>query len=304
MMIEEIKDKINIYIVDAFTKESFKGNPAAICIDFLNEKNSNEKDILFQKIANEMSVSETAFITKNINENNIDNKNTENYFLQWFTPITEIDLCGHATLAMSHILFEKNKNIKKIIFGTKKSGNLEVIKDDNNLLQLNFPLGEPHIINLKDNNLQNIKQDLNINNILDIYLCKKTKKLLLRVETIYDLLNIDKNKIFNLSIEGYQEIIKGIIVTTNDNKTLKEYNNYDFISRYFAPWVGVLEDPVTGSAHTVLSKFWSDKLNKDKFIAFQRSDRGGVLYIENKGNRVLISGNAITVLKGELNINR
>lgn len=161
-MIEEIKDKISIYIVNAFTKESFRGNPAGVCIDFLNERNSNEKDILFQKIANEMSVSESAFITKDINENNIVNKNTEKYFLQWFTPIVEIDLCGHATLAMSHILFEKNKNIKKIIFSTKKSGNLEVIKDENDLLQLNFPLGEPHIINIKDNTLQNIKQDLNI----------------------------------------------------------------------------------------------------------------------------------------------
>lgn len=230
-----------------------------------------------------MSLSETAFITKSLK-----NVKKNRYFLQWFTPTSEIDLCGHATLAMGHILFEK-EDIDEIIFETKYVGELIIKKDiENKLLQLNFPI-----------------DDLNIKNkILDVYSCKITKNLLIRIENMDDLLNLDKNKIFNLNLEGYEKNIIGIIFTTNDNKTFKEYNNYDFVSRYFAPWVGVLEDPVTGSNHTALSKYWSNILNKNNFIAYQVSNRGGILHIKNKDNRVFISGNAITTLKGELNIKK
>lgn len=294
------KEKVDIYIVDAFTNELFKGNPAAVCLDFLNETSNKEKDKLFQKIANEMSLSETAFITKSLK-----NVKKNRYFLQWFTPTPEIDLCGHATLAMGHILFEK-EDIDEIIFETKYVGELIIKKDiENKLLQLNFPIDELNIIYFKEDTLKNLKIHLNIKNkILDVYSCKITKNLLIRIENMDDLLNLDKNKIFNLNLEGYEKNIIGIIFTTNDNKTFKEYNNYDFVSRYFAPWVGVLEDPVTGSIHTALSKYWSNILNKNNFIAYQVSNRGGILHIKNKDNRVFISGNAITTLKGELNIKK
>ncbi len=293
------KEKVNIYIVDAYTNEIFKGNPAAVCLDFLEEVNNKEKDELFQKIANEMSLSETTFITKSLKKND---KNR--FFLQWFTPKSEIDLCGHATLAMSHILFENN-DFHEIIFETKYVGELIVKKNkENNLLQLNFPIDKLEIVDFKEDTLKNIKIDLNIKKeILDIYLCKITKNLLMRLENINDLLNLDKNKIFNLYLEGYENKINGIIVTSNNNKILKEYNNYDFVSRYFAPWLGVLEDPVTGSAHTALSKYWSNILNKNIFVAYQLSERGGILYLENSNDRVYIGGNAKTVLKGELKIN-
>lgn len=145
---KKMKEKLNIYIVDAFTNEPFKGNPAAVCLDFLNESRNKEKDKLFQKIANEMSLSETAFITKSSKNNN---KNR--YFLQWFTPASEIDLCGHATLAIGHILFEK-ENIDEIIFETKYVGELIIRKIENQLLQLNFPIEELKIIDFKEDTLK------------------------------------------------------------------------------------------------------------------------------------------------------
>ncbi|CAF5104439.1 unnamed protein product [Rotaria sp. Silwood1] len=290
---------VTIYTVDSFTRELFKGNPAGVCTSFQDVSSSTNLDILFQKIATEMNISETAFITK-ANES----LSNSRYFLQWFTPTNEVDLCGHATLATAHILFEKylqNSSIDELIFETKKVGELKVKKCDNQgRLQLDFPMGNPQPIELNREIINEIKSKLNITqDIHAIELCKRTKKLLIHLSSIDDNIKPQQNLIdidFPSSIRSF---IRGIILTS-DSKT------YDFISRYFAPWNGILEDPVTGSAHTALTVYWSRLLNKTILNGYQKSARGGHIECEldEKNQRVFLRGYAVTVMQGQLQIQK
>jgi PhzF family phenazine biosynthesis protein len=287
---------INIYTVDAFTRELFKGNPAGICTSFRDEPSSTNLDIFFQQIATEMNISETAFITKANNS-----PSNTRYFLQWFTPTNEVDLCGHATLATAHILFEQNSSIEELIFETKKAGELKVKKCDNQgCLQLDFPIGNPQPIDLDHEILNQIKSKLNITQeILSVQLCKRTKKLLLHLSSIDDNIKPQESLTeinFDQSIHPF---IRGIILTSASTTT-------DFVSRYFAPWNGILEDPVTGSAHTVLAVYWSKLLNKSILHGYQKSPRGGYVECEldEQNQRVLLRGYAITVMQGHFQIQR
>jgi PhzF family phenazine biosynthesis protein len=289
---------IAIYTVDAFTRELFKGNPAGVCTSFRNVSTSTKFDQFFQQIATEMNISETAFITK-ANDSPSDSR----YFLQWFTPTSEVNLCGHATLATAHILFEQflqNSPIDELVFETKNVGELKVKKCDNQgRLQLDFPMGDPQPIEFDHQILNEIKSKLNITqDILNIQLCKRTKKLLLELSTIDDTIKPQQTLVeinFDPSIHPF---IRGIILTTKSTSTI------DFISRYFAPWVGILEDPVTGSAHTVLAVYWSRILKKSILHGYQKSARGGDVEceIDNKNQRVLLRGYAITVMQGQFQI--
>jgi PhzF family phenazine biosynthesis protein len=291
---------IAIYTVDAFTRELFKGNPAGVCTSFRDVPSSTTLDQFFQQIATEMNISETAFITKANNS-----PSNSRYFLQWFTPTNEVDLCGHGTLATAHILFEQflpNSPIDELVFETKEVGELRVKKcDSQGRLQLDFPMGNPQPIELDHQILNEIKSKLNITqDILDIQLCKRTKKLLLALSAIDDTIKPQQNLVeinFDPSIHPF---IHGIILTSKSTSTT------DFISRYFAPWVGILEDPVTGSAHTVLAVYWSRILKKSILHGYQKSARGGDVECEldDKNQRVLLRGYAITVMQGQLRIQR
>lgn len=258
-----------IYQVDAFTSEKFKGNPAAICI--LTEFPDAQ---VMLNMAKEMNLSETAFVVRDKDEFN----------LKWFTPTFEIDLCGHGTLATAHILWSEGfwHKEKPIIFNTK-SGKL-IIKFNNGLIEMNFPSREY-------SEIESIPASLmeGLGGIKPIFKGISEGNYLIELAREEDVRNIQINVSKLLECDMH-----GVIVTA------KGEDKYDFVSRFFAPEVGVPEDPVTGSAHCTLATFWNNKLNISKFNAYQCSERGGEIEVELFGNRVLLKGKAITIFKGQL----
>jgi len=256
-----------IYYVDAFTDKLFSGNPAAVIFSQIKDEQ------LMQKIAAENNLSETAFIRE---ENGI-------FYIRWFAPLCEIDLCGHATLASAFIFFKYIKPESSVFeVHSQKNGILKVTKK-NNLLVLDFPKDSLS----KYNEFSSIEEIININ---PIELYKGRDDVLAIVESEDSVKNLDINFELLNKINA-----RGLIVSARGTKS-------DFVSRFFAPSAGVNEDPVTGSAHTTLIPYWSNKLGKTSMHAEQLSERGGVLYCEDKNDRVLIGGNAIEYLKGEINI--
>jgi PhzF family phenazine biosynthesis protein len=257
---------IPIYQADAFTDQLFGGNPAAICP--LTEWLPDE---LMQQIAKENNLAETAFFVKTDN----------GYTLRWFTPEYEIDLCGHATLASAHILFtELGYGGDTIHFETVKAGTLVVKKDDDKYT-MDFPSRPPIPIEIP-NGLQEAlggKQPLAILRSRDYFVVYETE------DDVHDI-NPDFSALAKMDTVG-------VIVTAPGKKV-------DFVSRFFAPGAGIPEDPVTGSAHCNLIPYWAKKLGKNKLHAYQISARKGELWCELKGDRVLMSGKAVTYLKGEI----
>lgn len=258
--------RIPIYQIDAFTNEQFKGNPAAVCP--LEEW---IKDDLMQKIARENNLSETAFFTKK----------GDRYELRWFTPETEIDLCGHATLATAYVIFRYlEKDLSEINFNTN-SGILKVLKNDN-LLTMIFPAREGDKCEIPRELVEGLGKEP-----IELYKSRDYMAVFGKEEDITNL-KPDMEKLKKLNSFG-------IIVTAKGNEV-------DFVSRYFAPDSGVNEDPVTGSAHCTLIPYWKTILNKEEFIAYQLSNRGGRLYCRDLGEKVAISGEAISYLEGYINV--
>jgi len=287
-----------ICTVDAFTQKPFAGNPAGVCVF----EHGLPEDTIMQQVALEMNVSETAFSTPK-------STNSNEFNLRWFTPQTEVNLCGHATLATAHILFTEFPLYSKhetLIFHTL-SGTLIVSKVPNSdRLQMNFPQGCPTKVTLGDTIFDSLTELLPINSkdeIVDIFYCATTKKLLVEVATYKAIQNLAPKYEQLVKINFGETLnVRGIIVTTRGGND-PEIAQYDFCSRYFAPWVGINEDPVTGSAHTVLGVYWAKKLNKNPLFAFQASARGGEMgtnLIDN--NRILLEGNAVTVLRGKITL--
>ncbi len=271
--------QLEVYQVDAFTDKSFGGNPAAVCL--LKERISNET---MKNIAAEMNLSETAFVRPLRDE---PFQESAEFNLRWFTPEVEVPLCGHATLATSWVLFEEVSNINDTVTYSTKSGDLSAEKKEG--VVLDFPTNMP----AQQEPSQEILDGLGIVNYEDSSYSKDTNKLLIALSS--------EDKVKNLSpdfskLRSIVTDIRGIIVTA------KGEDEYDFISRYFAPWVGIDEDPVTGSAHTVLGPYWSTLLNKKELVAYQASDRGGKLTVRLKGDRTELEGKAVTVLEGKLKI--
>jgi PhzF family phenazine biosynthesis protein len=255
---------LKLYQVDAFTNEVFGGNPAAVC--------PLEKwldDETMQKIANENNLSETAFFVKE----------DTGFRIRWFTPTSEIDLCGHATLASAYVLFIKlNYPTNKIIF-TSKSGSLTVEKEDE-IISLNFPARNP----------QPIKAEKILLNSLPI----KPTEVLFDKTTICVFENEQQIRSMQPQVQEFLNLpTHGVIITAPGD-------NVDFVSRFFAPDVGINEDPVTGYAHTLLIPYWTKRLKKPKLHALQVSQRGGELFCEDLEARVKISGKAILYLEGEI----
>jgi PhzF family phenazine biosynthesis protein len=256
---------LTIYQVDAFTKRVFGGNPAAICP--LEEWLDAD---LMQKIAVENNLSETAFFVKN----------GDVYEIRWFTPTYEIDLCGHATLASSFVIFDILKlETDKIKFVSHKSGDLFVDKKGD-LLVLDFPSRPVSPCEVPNGLIEAIgKQPIEVLKARDYFLVYENEQEVSAIQPNFSkLLEIDAH---------------GFIVTAKGETS-------DFVSRFFAPEVGVFEDPVTGSSHCNLIPYWAEKLGKNELFGRQISQRGGELFCELNGDRVKIGGNAVLYLKGEI----
>ena len=259
---------ISIMQADAFTDKLFAGNPAAVCI---LDKPAEEG--WMQKVAAEMNLSETAFLYRQ----------GEEFALRWFTPVTEVDLCGHATLAAAHALWECGHvpPDEEISFITK-SGVLKAKKKEN-LLELDFPAELVSPVPAPPELLGALE-------IRPKYTGKTgTGDYLLEVES-EEVLRDLKPDFAKLAVLP----ARGICVTSRAST-----NGFDFVSRFFAPRLGINEDPVTGSAHSFLGPYWGVRLEKDDVLAYQASARGGVLRVRLSGNRVYIGGEAVTVFKGE-----
>lgn len=272
---------IKIFQVDAFTNESFRGNPAAVCI--LEEELSDE---LYLKIAMEMNLSETAFVVKTPDENR--------FKLRWFTPECEVSLCGHATLSAAHCLFKQYGLQGEILFDTK-SGRLKAEAHYGNIM-LDFPARIP----LKtEREICDIQRALNCSECFSLFRSDNSGFLLLLFETERAVVELkpDFSKLKELEFE-YE--VHGLIVTARSDGQEKDY---DFCSRVFVPWLGINEDPVTGSAHTLLGPFWAERLGKSTVRGYQASNRGGYINVEHiEENRVMLTGEAVLILEGILNV--
>lgn len=256
--------------VDAFTDKPFAGNPAGVCV---LERPASED--WMRQIAAEMNLSETAFL----------HPEDGRYRLRWFTPAAEVDLCGHATLASAHVLWhDKIVPEEQVIRFMTRSGLLEARKQGE-WLELNFP-AKPSVPTTDPGGLAEAL------GVSPLYIGKSAFDYLLEIESDSQLrtLTPDLNAIGKLPV-------RGVIVTARSQAT-----EFDFVSRFFAPAVGVPEDPVTGSAHCVLGPYWMSKLGKNSFTAYQASKRGGVMRVRVEGDRVRLSGQAVIVMRCELTV--
>ncbi|MBC3542340.1 PhzF family phenazine biosynthesis protein [Rufibacter sediminis] len=270
--------KIKTYIIDAFTREAFKGNPAGVC---LLEQPLTEAQM--QAIAAEMNLSETAFLVQDPNQ-------AFAFGIRYFTPTVEIAFCGHATLASAKLVLEKLE-LEQVTFTTKQHLVLHAIKEADHLL-MRFPLYDyqPH------ESLPGLFDALSLPPSYPLYLSEPLQMLLLEVPDKQTLLQLrpDFDRLVRLL-----DTVNGLAVTTRS-----EDPEYDFYSRCFWPWVGINEDPVTGSAHSALASYWSHKLQKTELRAFQLSARGGYLHLTIKEDHTLeVRSQAQIVLEGELHLN-
>ena len=264
--------ELEINIVDAFTDSVFRGNPAAVIIteNWLSED-------LMQSIATENNLSETAFLV--LTEALI-------YEIRWFSPITEIDFCGHATLASAFVLFNKTPVSNMIHFSAKAVGQFSVIKTDSDSIQMNFPNTKPEMVeDIPDNLISGLS-------ILPLEVYRNSQAYFVVYSSVADVLSVLRDNETLVKLNPLD-----VVVTCKS-----ESDEYDFVSRYFWPANGGDEDPVTGSIHTGLAPFWAERLGKNQLIAYQASKRGGVLNCEVLDSRVLISGNAVQYLKGRITV--
>jgi PhzF family phenazine biosynthesis protein len=258
---------ISLFHVDAFADRPFAGNPAAVCL-----LPSWKEDAWLQSVALEMNLSETAFLVKQ----------PDHFDLRWFTPKVEVDLCGHATLASAHILWQQGKATGDEICFSTKSGILKANRREDEI-ELDFPLKPEEPAQAPPGLLEALGVSAN-------YVGKNRFDYLVEVESESTLRGITPDFARLAKVP-----VRGILVTTKSADP-----RFDFVSRFFAPTAGVDEDPVTGSAHCCLGDFWRKRLGKTEFVAFQASARGGVVKVRVSKDRALLGGNAVTVAKGEL----
>ena len=262
------------YFVDSFTTEIFKGNPAAVCLP-----DSNLDNDTMQKIATEIGFSETAFI-KQITENT--------YSIRFFTPKIEIALCGHATLASSKIIFDAT-SFDKITFINRDSVEF-VAEKSGSKIKMQFPVYDTEDVEVPPQMLE----ALGIKEIINKRYSAQNKIILIEIKSAKDLANLQPD--FTALVNSYSGI-NGVLVTA-----VSDSGEFDFHYRYFWPWAGTNEDPVTGGTQTFLTKYWATKLNKTKLTAFQSSLRTGTMSTELLQDKVFISGEAVTVLEGQFMI--
>ena len=258
--------KQKIYQIDAFASKTFEGNPAMVCP--LDHWLSDET---MQQIAEENNLSETAFFVK---EDAV-------YHLRWFTPTSEVDLCGHATLASAYVLFECMDYDEKVIRFTTKSGELTVYKEKNHYL-MDFPVQSIVSCDIS----KEIENAFGVKPIATF----SSMDYIVVFEDEEDVVNAKPNLTLLKALD-----LRGVCITAKSKK-------YDFVTRFFAPKYGVDEDPVTGSAFTQLVSYWAKELGKDLFHAKQVSTRGGEVHCKLKEDRVQMSGEAVKYLEGWIEI--
>ncbi|MDB9529528.1 PhzF family phenazine biosynthesis protein [Oscillatoria sp. CS-180] len=263
---------VEILQVDAFTEKAFAGNPAAVCV-----LPQAADETWMRSVAAEMNLSETAFL----------HPVEDGYQLRWFTPAAEVDLCGHATLASAHVLWSEGhlSTVEEARFHTRSG--LLTATQSGDWITLNFPTQPVKATTASPELLRSLR------GLMPDYVgfggsAESNFLVELPSEDHVRSLQPDFSIMTLLPVQG-------VIVTAPG-----EEDTIDFVSRYFAPAVGINEDPVTGSAHCSLAPYWQEKLGQSEFLARQVSARGGVLKVQVQGDRVLISGQAITVLKGRL----
>jgi PhzF family phenazine biosynthesis protein len=258
--------RLPIYQVDAFTDTLFAGNPAAVILC-----DNTPSDAVMQSIAAENNLAETAFVLGGLSSLSI----------RWFTPTVEVDLCGHATLAAAHILFEKHGDIDGGLAFDSRSGVLRVRKSDARLW-LDFPTDR---LTQENTFPESLIEGLGMHP-REVYRGRHDYLAILDDEKAISNLRPNLNAVSLLPC-------RGVIVSAQGDEV-------DFVSRFFAPQSGIPEDPVTGSAHSALTPYWSKRLGKQKMQARQLSPRGGMLFCEHRGERVEIGGSAVTYLQGEI----
>ncbi len=262
--------KLQIQFIDAFADSTFTGNPAAVLIT-----DKWLTDELMQKIATENNLSETAFAVKY-------GKNS--YKIRWFSPITEIAFCGHATLATAYVLFKQNSKVETLTFSTRTVGKLNVENIGDDYIQMSFPNRKPEkVINVPDALINGLSIEPQ-----EIYLNQQAYFAIYVNDD--DVLTVTHNDEQLIKLAPYD-----VVVTAASTE-------YDFISRYFWPANGGSEDPVTGSIHAGLAPYWSEKLGKTHLSAYQASKRGGKLTCEIESDRVLVTGKAVQYLEGFINV--
>ncbi|MCW3074680.1 MAG: Phenazine biosynthesis protein PhzF [Flaviaesturariibacter sp.] len=266
--------EIKTYIVDAFTNEPFKGNPAGVCLI--------EEEIeahLMLSIAQELGLSETAFVRRMADDH---------FSIRFFSPKMEIPLCGHATLASSKVLFERFPALQKIQFSNIQKLDLVITKEGNDIV-MQFPVYDTKPSTFPDA----LRHALGIQSITNCEYNKEFKVLVLEIDDSEVLGNLKPD--FEALCKSHTGI-NGVVVTTLSNR-----RDFDFESRYFWPWSGTNEDPVTGGTHTFLTKYWSKKLGKKKMRSYQCSQRSGhmeVALIDDK--KMTIKSNAHIILNGAI----
>lgn len=257
-----------LYLVDAFTSKIFSGNPAVVCL-----MEGPGEDSLMQQAAGELNAAETAFLFPQ----------GEHYVLRWFTPLTEVDLCGHATLAASHILWEQGyQPLYEPVRFFSRSG-LITARFEEDWITMDFP-AEPAV---ETEIPPGLAEALGAT---PLFVGKNRFDYLVQLESAktVSMLSPDMLKLARFPA-------RGVIVTARDQGT-----GYDFVSRFFAPAIGIPEDQVTGSAHCCLAPYWGQKIGKTRMVGYQASRRGGIVKVAARGSRVDLSGQAVTMMIGDL----
>jgi PhzF family phenazine biosynthesis protein len=259
---------LRIVQVDAFTNTPFAGNPAAVCV--LPEPREAH---WMQQVAREMNLSETAFLLRR----------PDGFDLRWFTPAMEVELCGHATLASAHVLWEDGHLAAHETARFYTLSGLLTATRSGEWIELNFPAIPEEATTPPAGLVEAL-------GVTPVYVGKSNAQLLVQVVTDEQVRTLQPDFTVLKKLP-----VRGIIVTSRSASP-----QFDFVSRYFAPQAGIDEDPVTGSAHCSLGPFWARHLHKASFTAYQASARGGVMRVRLAGDRVYLGGQAVTVLRGEL----
>lgn len=259
---------MKIVQIDAFTDRPFRGNPAAVCI-----VESYPEAIQMQMLAAELNLSETAFLKPA----------GDDYELRWFTPSVEVDLCGHATLASAHYLWSENlvDSSREISFRTR-GGVLKAVRREH-WIEMDFPAQPAEELGPADGLLEAV-------GVQPRFVGKS------EADWLIELASEERVRGLRPDLTRLSEVCeRGLIVTS-----VSDSDRYDFVSRFFAPAVGVDEDPVTGSAHCCLGPYWAERLHKTELVGFQASPRGGEVWVRPQGDRILIAGSAVTVMHASL----
>jgi PhzF family phenazine biosynthesis protein len=259
---------VQIWQVDSFTTEPFRGNPAGVCL-----LQDPRPEIWMQQVALEMNLSETAFL----------HPEGDGYRLRWFTPVTEVRLCGHATLASAHVLYSEGRMSSEVPIRFMTLSGVLTASRVGDRIALDFPARPPRTVPPPADLVEAVGFE---------------PVSVLRDAEDYLLLADSESRVRSLSpdLRALASVTaRGVIVTAPSDDPA-----HDFVSRFFAPRVGVDEDPVTGSSHCCLAPFWGERLGKTDMTGYQASSRGGTVYVRLAQDRVILSGHAVTTLRGEL----